>query len=120
MRIQSKDLISVFIIGSAAVAQQAAPYVLSDLTGQLQNLGYDGTGIPALGTRINIAPGGTAELSGVRTDAAGNVYFADYGNHRVRMIEAATGLIKDIAGTGVPGSAGDGGDPKLAQLNYPQ
>ncbi len=37
---------------------------------------------------------------GVAADSAGNVYFADTNNHRVRMVAAATGIITTIAGTG--------------------
>ena len=40
---------------------------------------------------------------GVAADSAGNVYFADTNNHRVRMVAAATGIITTIAGTGEVG-----------------
>ncbi len=33
-------------------------------------------------------------------DAAGNLYIADAGNHRIRKVEAATGIITTIAGSG--------------------
>jgi uncharacterized protein (TIGR03437 family) len=52
-------------------------------------------------------------------DSAGNVYFADTGNHRVRMI-APDGTISTLAGNGTAGLTGDGGPPEMAQLNFPQ
>lgn len=49
-------------------------------------------------------------------DAAGNLYIADYANHRVRMV-APDGRIATLAGTGTPGYSGDHGPPAQAQLN---
>ena len=50
-----------------------------------------------------------------------NVYIADYGNSKIRMV-TSTGIIITIAGgsaAGVPGSTGDGGKATSAQLNGP-
>ena len=55
---------------------------------------------------------------GVAVDDAGNVYIADRGNHRIRMV-ASSGTIKTIAGTGVAGFSGDGGSAVQAQLQWP-
>jgi len=49
----------------------------------------------------------------------GDYYIADRGNHRIRMVTAATGNISTIAGTGTAGSAGDGGPATSAQLSSP-
>lgn len=57
-------------------------------------------------------------VSGVASDAAGNVYIADW-NHRVRKVAATTGVITTIAGNGTAGAAGDGGNASGAQLNRP-
>src|SRR5205085_549136 len=40
-------------------------------------------------------------------DSAGNVYIADGDAHRIRKIEATTGLISVIAGQGRAASSGD-------------
>ena len=46
---------------------------------------------------------------GVALDAFGRVFVADTGNNRVRQV-APNGVITTIAGTGLPGVMGDGGD----------
>jgi sugar lactone lactonase YvrE len=56
----------------------------------------------------------------VFVDGAGNLYIADSGNHRVRRVDGATGVITTVAGSGVAGSAGDGGQATDAQLNDPR
>ncbi len=52
-------------------------------------------------------------------DKAGNLYLADTFNHRIRRVEARTGLITTIAGNGTKGFSGDGGPAAKAQLNEP-
>ncbi|MFE9220776.1 NHL repeat-containing protein [Streptomyces lavendulae] len=73
---------------------------------------YSGDGCCATTTALR-------EPVGVAVDAAGNVYIADKDNHRVRMLEIATGYISTVAGNGQPGATGDGGDATLARLNAP-
>lgn len=69
--------------------------------------------------------GGSAVLAGINhpggvaVDGAGNLYIADSGNQRVRMVSAATGIITTIAGTGVHGYSGDGGPATKAELYNP-
>ena len=50
----------------------------------------------------------------------GTFYIADTGNHRIRRVDGASGIITTVVGTGTPGFAGDGGPATLAQLNFPQ
>jgi sugar lactone lactonase YvrE len=54
--------------------------------------------------------------SGAAFDSAGNLYFADMKNDRVRKI-SPDGTITTVAGNGAPGSSGDGGPAISAQLN---
>lgn len=49
----------------------------------------------------------------------GDLLFVDTGNHRVRIVDANTGKIRTIAGTGEPGFAGNGGPATEAQLRHP-
>lgn len=67
-------------------------------------------------------PAVEAELSfpvAVTTDLDGNLYVADTGNNRVRRIDADTGMIRTVAGSGQSGFGGDGGPATAALLNNP-
>jgi sugar lactone lactonase YvrE len=76
--------------------------------------GAGGDGGPALDARLDTP---------LRTiaDAAGNLYVADFGNHRIRRIDAVTQQITRVAGsaTGALGSSGDDGPALDALLNNP-
>lgn len=88
-----------------------------DLDGTIRTLAGTGTA----GSGGDGAPAVNAELSsprGVTTDAAGLVYIADTGNHRIRRINAL-GIMETVAGTGSAGLTGDGGAATAATLNGP-
>ena len=55
----------------------------------------------------------------VAVDDAGNVYIADTGNNRVRLVDAPSGLIDTIAGDGTAAFGGDDGPATQAQLQRP-
>ena len=52
-------------------------------------------------------------------DKVGDLLIADRGNNAIREVDAATGNIRTIAGTGTPGFNGDGQTATTAQLNSP-
>jgi len=52
-------------------------------------------------------------------DNAGNVYISDWLNNKIRKVDANTGIITTIAGTGDSGFSGDGADATLARLKSP-
>ena len=52
-------------------------------------------------------------------DRTGHLYIADTLNHRVRRVDAMTGVITTIAGLGQPRCSGDGGLAVEAGLNEP-
>ena len=56
---------------------------------------------------------------GLAADSAGNLYIADFGNNRVRMVSAA-GTISTFAGNGAEGYSGDNVHPTQAQLYGPR
>ncbi len=56
---------------------------------------------------------------GVAIDSSGNLYIADYGNHRIRKVDA-NGMISTVAGNGSGGYSGDGGVATSAQLWFPE
>ena len=53
---------------------------------------------------------------GVAVDQMGNTFIVDAGSYRIRKIDATTGIITTIAGTGVFGNTGDGGPATSATL----
>lgn len=57
--------------------------------------------------------------TGISVDSQGVVYFADYYNDRVRMVDSKTGIINALAGTGFLGFDGDGGPAQKADLLIP-
>jgi sugar lactone lactonase YvrE len=65
------------------------------------------------------ASAGLSSPSALAVDRAGNLYIADTGNSRVRMVAAATGVISTVAGDGEARWAGDGGPAATASLNHP-
>jgi sugar lactone lactonase YvrE len=53
----------------------------------------------------------------IATDSAGNLYIADPGHGRVRMVSSSTGIISTIAGAGQSGPMGDGGPATSASMS---
>src|SRR5262249_50620362 len=48
---------------------------------------------------------------------SGDLYVLDARNLRIRRIDAASGVIETVAGSGMRGAGGDGGPPPAAQFN---
>ena len=74
--------------------------------------GYSGDGSSALDARLN-NPFDLAFFPD------GSLVFSDTFNHCIRRIDAVSGIISTICGTGEKGFSGDGGPATLARLNEP-
>jgi sugar lactone lactonase YvrE len=89
--------------------------------------------IPATGMVETIAGTGQAGYSGdsgyavaaqlnfpkaLALDSAGNIFIGDSSNYRIRRIEAATGIIRTYAGTGVPGSIRPGAQATSSPISF--
>jgi gliding motility-associated-like protein len=74
-------------------------------------LGYGGDGGPAVAATLNTPVW-------LRLDDHGNLFVPDLLNHVIRKIDPS-GLITTVAGSGISGYSGDGGDPLKARLNNP-
>ncbi|MBE2289991.1 MAG: T9SS type A sorting domain-containing protein [Chitinophagaceae bacterium] len=74
-------------------------------------VGFSGDGYEAIYAQISGA-------SDVAVDKNGNVFIADAGNHRIRVVSPG-GIITTFAGTGVAGYNGDGMPATAANLNGP-
>ncbi|HET9251045.1 MAG TPA: hypothetical protein VFP58_02880 [Candidatus Eisenbacteria bacterium] len=75
--------------------------------------GYAGDNGPALSARFH-------SPEGVALAPNGDLYVADTGNHVVRRVARATGIVTTVVGTGSPGDAGDGGPATAALLRAPR
>jgi uncharacterized protein (TIGR03437 family) len=73
--------------------------------------GFQGDGGKAIDAMLNYP-------QGVAVDAGGNIFIADTGNNRIRVVMEG-GTIFTIAGRGSFGDTGDGGPAKNAQLRFP-
>lgn len=74
--------------------------------------GFFSDGVPAVETGLN-------RPTDIALDAGGNLFIADAYNHRIRRVDAATGIITTVAGIGSQGFAGDGGPAMAASLALP-
>ncbi|HSL03405.1 MAG TPA: hypothetical protein VK901_07700 [Nitrospiraceae bacterium] len=82
------------------------------VTGTAPAKRFSGDGGPADQALLNFP-------TAVVVDRVGHLYIADTLNHRVRRIDAVTGVITTVAGLGQPRCSGDGGLAVEAGLNEP-
>jgi sugar lactone lactonase YvrE len=74
--------------------------------------GFSGDGGPATQAKLT-------QPDEIIVDREGYLIFGDVFNHRVRRVNARTGIITTIAGTGERGFSGDGGPAIQARLDGP-
>lgn len=93
------------------------------IAGKFNECGYSGDGGPATLAQL-------CQPWDVARDSSGDLFIADTNNNRIRRINARTGIITTIAGSGPTngferyrqsgGFSGDGGPATQARLNTPQ
>ncbi|MDB5334848.1 MAG: pknD 5 [Planctomycetaceae bacterium] len=86
--------------------------VISTIAGTGKS-GFAGDGGPATAALLN-AP------HSISLDADGNVYIADIGNHRLRIVDAKSGHIRTLSGTGKKEPTPDGAPFANTPLNGPR
>ena len=74
--------------------------------------GYNGDGVSATTAELN-------QPTGLTLDGSGDMFIADFLNHRIREVVASTGKILTVAGTGTAGYNGNNIQATTAQLNGP-
>lgn len=75
--------------------------------------GFSGDGGPATAAELR-------QPHSIALDSAGHIYICDIGNHRIRKVDAATGVISTFAGTGGRGTTPDGATLDGTPLNGPR
>jgi sugar lactone lactonase YvrE len=93
---------------AAGVVRMVSNGVITTVAGN-GNPGFSGDNGPA--TKATLSP------DGIAVDTSGNLYIADRGSNRVRMVW--NGIITTVAGNGTPGFSGDNGPATSASLNAP-
>ena len=96
--------------GNSVVRFMSTTGVISTFAGN-GSFGFGGDGGQATDASIN-------QPAGITVDALGNVYISDSRNNRIRKVNTA-GIITTIAGNGIAGFYGDGGQATDAMINYP-
>lgn len=117
---RSTDEVDEDPLGDTPAQQAPAFSQIADLSGTVRFVAggpvgrarFAGDGGPASEALLNFP-------TAVAVDSDGNIYIADTLNHRVRRIDAVTGTIRTIAGTGQPRYSGDGGPAVSASLRDP-
>jgi streptogramin lyase len=75
--------------------------------------GFSGDGGPATQARLK-------QPHSLAFDTGGNLYIADIGNHRIRRVDARSGVIETIAGTGEKQLPKDGAVAKTSPILGPR
>ena len=81
--------------------------------------------VTGTGTASSSGDGGPAAAAsvshpmGVALDSAGNLFISESQGNRIRRVDAQTGVITTIAGTGISSFGGDGGPATSAAFNLP-
>lgn len=79
-----------------------------------------GTGNPGLGAEALNAAATPIDLpSALAFTSVGDLLFADFRAQVVRRVDHVTGLVSTVAGNGLQGSQGDGGQARAASLDGP-
>ncbi|MEZ4369009.1 MAG: hypothetical protein R2939_22420 [Kofleriaceae bacterium] len=102
------------VIRAMPIALDGTAGLVTTIAGTPRTLGYFGDG-GAAGDALLYGP-----TAVTRCAASGDLYIADTTNHRVRRVEAGTGVITSVLGDGVPGSAGQGAPAATFPVDAPR
>ena len=104
--------ITLLIISTIAVTVMNLPAQIVITAAGEGTGGFNGDGGKAISSQLN-------NPYAIATDSYRNVYIADRSNNRIRKITASNGIITTVAGNGMFGYSGDGGQATAAKLAAP-
>jgi hypothetical protein len=125
----SADVATFSEISAIVIAPDGSVFVSDDQAHRVRVIRPDGIVYPyaGIGEQGDAGDGGPAvdaklyHPEGLALDADGNLFVADTFNHRIRRIDAETGIITTVAGTGGDGGfSGDDGPAEEADLRLPR
>jgi sugar lactone lactonase YvrE len=111
MRARCWTAAALIVIALLPTPAQGAATGRIDTVAGSGGAGYGGDGGSARSAQL-------LEPRAVVAAPGGGFYVADTFNHRIRWVDA-DGVVATVLGTGVAGSAGDGGPGTQAQVNWP-
>ena len=97
--------------GNARIRMVNTANIVSTVAGN-GYYGYSGDGGPATAAELN-------RPTGIAIDAYEDIYIADNQNSRIREVSPFYRDITTVAGNGIAGYSGDGGQATAAELNHP-
>ena len=106
---------SLYFVDNGSAVRRLTPdgQMLSTVAGGLGRSGFAGDGQDAKAARFSA-------IDGLAVTASGDVYIADTGNHRLRKVDAQTGVVTTVVGTGVRGVPTSGAQATTAPLDSPR
>jgi sugar lactone lactonase YvrE len=102
---------NLYLAADNCIFQISPSNVMTRVAGN-SHLGFSGDGGPATSAQFD-------NVQGIAVDSAGDIYFSDSINNRIRKVSAADGTISTVAGNGTAGHSGDGAAATAAELNGP-
>ncbi len=110
--VDASDNLYVADFNNNCVRKVSTSGIITTFAGVSTGLGgYTGDGVTATSTELYLP-------TDVCADPTGNIYIADFANHRIRKVNTS-GIITTVAGTGTGGESGDGGPATAALIQYP-
>jgi uncharacterized protein (TIGR03437 family) len=91
---------NLYIAGMCRIIKVDAKSGLTGNVAGTGECGFAGDGGPATSAQVSFVGGGIA------SDASGTLYIADSSSNRIRQIDAATGIIRTVAGGGAASADG--------------
>ncbi len=109
------------------IADASGAYYIADGSNRIRKVDVNGvittiagTGPAAYGGDNGLATNAQLNVpAGLAFNNSGDLFIADYQNHRIRKITMSTGIITTAAGMGTAGFSGDGSSALQAQLSSP-